>query len=126
MRFEVAAALLLAGAGTLAHAQNYPDRPIRLIVPYPPGSSSNDILGRALATRLSTVLGQQVVVDNRPGAGSTIGADNVAKSPADGYSLLTISNTHYVSAAIYKKLPYDSVTDFSPITQVTKIGRAHV
>ena len=63
MRFEVAAALLLAGAGTLAHAQNYPDRPIRLIVPYPPGSSSNDILGRALATRLSTVLGQQVVVE---------------------------------------------------------------
>jgi tripartite-type tricarboxylate transporter receptor subunit TctC len=75
--------------------------------------------GRILTQKMSEALGQQVVVDNRPGAGSTIGADQVAKAPADGYTLLTISNTHFVSAALYKKLPYDSVADFAPVTQVT-------
>ena len=69
--------------------------------------------------KLSEALGQQVVVDNRPGAGSTIGADQVAKAPTDGYTLLMISNTHFVSAALYKKLPYDSLNDFAPVTQVT-------
>src|SRR3954467_2361579 len=99
-------------------AQNYPNRPVRLVVPFSAGGAA-DVPGRILTQKLTEALGQQVVVDNRPGAGSTIGADNVAKSPPDGYSLLTISNTHYVSAALYKKLPYDSVSDFSPITQVT-------
>ena len=75
--------------------------------------------GRILTQKLSEAVGHQVVVDNRPGAGSTIGADQVAKALPDGYTLLMISNTHFVSAALYKKLPYDSLTDFAPVTQVT-------
>ena len=101
-----------------AEAQNYPVRPIRLVVPFSPGGAA-DVPGRFLTQKLSEALGQQVVVDNRPGAGSTIGADQVAKAPADGYTLLMISNTHFVSAALYKKLPYDSLNDYAPVTQVT-------
>jgi tripartite-type tricarboxylate transporter receptor subunit TctC len=110
-----------AAAAALAHpvcAQNYPNRPIRFVVPFSAGGAA-DVPGRILTQKLTEALGQQVVVDNRPGAGSTIGADNVAKAPPDGYTLLTISNTHFVSAALYKKLPYDSVADFAPVTQVT-------
>ena len=99
-------------------AQNYPNRPVKLVVPFSPGGAA-DVPGRILTQKMSEALGQQVVVDNRPGAGSTIGADNVAKAPPDGYTLLTISNTHFVSAALYKKLPYDSLNDFAPVTQVT-------
>jgi tripartite-type tricarboxylate transporter receptor subunit TctC len=99
-------------------AQNYPNRPIRFVVPFSPGGAA-DVPGRILTQKLTDALGHQVVVDNRPGAGSTIGADQVAKAPPDGYTLLTISNTHFVSAALYKKLPYDSVADFAPVTQVT-------
>src|SRR5213080_1222997 len=109
------AAALAVGFFQTALAQNYPNRPVRLVVPFSAGGAA-DVPGRILTQKLTEALGQQVVVDNRPGAGSTIGADNVAKSPPDGYSLLTISNTHFVSAALYKKLPYDSVSDFSPIT----------
>ena len=99
-------------------AQNYPSRPIRLVVPFSPGGAA-DVPGRILTQKMSEALGQQVVVDNRPGAGSTIGADQVAKALPDGYTLLTISNTHFVSAALYKKLPYDSLNDYAPVTQVT-------
>jgi tripartite-type tricarboxylate transporter receptor subunit TctC len=111
----------LAAAASLTQpvsAQNYPNHPVRLVVPFSAGGAA-DVPGRILSQKLTEALGQQVVIDNRPGAGSTIGADNVAKAPPDGYSLLTISNTHFVSAALYKKLPYDSVADFAPITQVT-------
>ncbi|MGZ8202395.1 MAG: tripartite tricarboxylate transporter substrate binding protein, partial [Burkholderiales bacterium] len=78
-----------------------------------------DVPGRILSNRLSEALGQQVVIDNRPGAGSTIGAEAAAKSPPDGYTLFMISNTHFVSAALHKKLNYDSLNDFTPITQIT-------
>ena len=105
-------------AAPWAEAQNYPSRPIRLVVPFSPGGAA-DVPGRILTQKMSEALGQQVVVDNRPGAGSTIGADQVAKAPADGYTLLMISNTHFVSAALYKKLPYDSLNDYAPVTQVT-------
>src|ERR1700741_916562 len=74
--------------GGSAAAAAYPSRPIRLVVPYPPGASTNDIPGRALAIRLGPALGQQVVVDNRPGAAGTIGSELVAKAPPDGYTLL--------------------------------------
>jgi tripartite-type tricarboxylate transporter receptor subunit TctC len=113
-------ALLVAAAIVAPHAgaQSYPNRPVRLVVPFSPGGAA-DVPGRILTQKLSEALGQQVVVDNRPGAGSTIGADQVAKAPPDGYTLLTMSNTHFVSAALYKKLPYDSVADFAPVTQVT-------
>jgi tripartite-type tricarboxylate transporter receptor subunit TctC len=101
-----------------AYAQNYPVRPVRLVVPFSAGGAA-DVPGRILTQKLSETLGHQVVVDNRPGAGSTIGAELVAKAPPDGYTLLMISNTHFVSAALYKKLAYDAVNDYSPETQVT-------
>lgn len=113
----VFAAASLAGCFSAA-AQNFPLRPIRVVVPFSPGGAA-DVPGRILTQRMTEVLGQQVVVDNRPGAGSTIGAESVAKAAPDGYSLLMISNTHFVSAALYKKLAYDSVSDFAPVTQVT-------
>ena len=114
----VLAALAVAGAASELYAQGYPVRPIRLIVPFSAGGAA-DVPGRFVTQKLSEALGQQVVVDNRPGAGSTIGAEQVAKAPPDGYTLLLTSNTHFVSAALYKKLPYDSIADFAPVTQVT-------
>ncbi len=114
--------LLAAMAGvsltSLPHAQNYPNRPVRLVVPFSAGGAA-DVPGRILTQKLSEALGHQVVVDNRPGAGSTIGAEQVAKAPPDGYTLLMISNTHFVSAALYKKLAYDALSDYAPVTQVT-------
>lgn len=97
-------------------AQNYPLRPVRMIVPFSPGGAA-DVPGRILMSRLSESLGQQVIVDNRPGAGSTIGAEIVAKALADGYTLLMISNTHLIGAAIYKTLKYDATGDFTPVLQ---------
>jgi tripartite-type tricarboxylate transporter receptor subunit TctC len=112
--------LTIASCAVAAAAaeQAFPNRPVRLVVPFSAGGAA-DVPGRILTQKMSEALGQQVVVDNRPGAGSTIGAESVAKAPPDGYTLLMISNTHYVSAALYKKLSYDSVTDFAPVTQVT-------
>ena len=114
--------LLAAMAGvsltSLLHAQNYPNRPVRLVVPFSAGGAA-DVPGRILTQKLSEALGHQVVVDNRPGAGSTIGAEQAAKAPPDGYPLLMISNTHFVSAALYKKLAYDALNDYAPVTQVT-------
>ena len=118
MRAALVAVAATASLGQPVSAQNYPNRPIRFVVPFSPGGAA-DVPGRILTQKLTESLGHQVVVDNRPGAGSTIGADQVAKAPPDGYTLLTISNTHFVSAALYKKLPYDSVADFAPVTQVT-------
>jgi tripartite-type tricarboxylate transporter receptor subunit TctC len=118
MRAALVAVAATASLGQPVSAQNYPNRPIRFVVPFSPGGAA-DVPGRILTQKLTESLGHQVVVDNRPGAGSTIGADQVAKAPPDGYTLLTISNTHFVSAALYKKLPYDSVVDFAPVTQVT-------
>jgi tripartite-type tricarboxylate transporter receptor subunit TctC len=106
-------------------AQNYPNRPIRLVVPFSPGGAA-DVPGRILTQKMSEALGQQVVVDNRPGAGSTLGADQVAKAPPDGYTLLMISNTHFVSAALYRKLAYDSLNDYAPVTQVTSAPNVFV
>jgi tripartite-type tricarboxylate transporter receptor subunit TctC len=115
---EVLAAGAVLVLACPAQAQNYPVRPVRLVIPFSAGGAA-DVPGRMLTQKLSEALGQQVVVDNRPGAGSTIGAEHVAKAPPDGYALLMISNTHFVSAALYKKLAYDPVNDYSPVTQVT-------
>jgi tripartite-type tricarboxylate transporter receptor subunit TctC len=101
-----------------ANAQPYPARPVRLIVPFSAGGAA-DVPGRILAQRMTEVLGQQVVVENRPGAGSAIGAEAAARAAPDGYTLLMISNTHFVTAALHKKLAYDPLNDYSPITQVT-------
>jgi tripartite-type tricarboxylate transporter receptor subunit TctC len=101
-----------------AGAQAYPARPIRLIVPFSAGGAA-DVPGRILAQRMTEVLGQQVIVENRPGAGSSIGAEAAARAAPDGYTLLMISNTHFVTAALHPKLTYDPLNDYTPITQVT-------
>lgn len=105
-------AILAADAG----AQAYPVKPIRLIIPFSAGGAA-DVPGRILTPRLAEVIGQPVIVDNRPGVGSAIGAEAVAKAPADGYTLLMISNTHFVTAALHAKLAYDALNDFTPVTQ---------
>src|SRR5687768_3625040 len=110
------AALLLASAGvTPAYAQRYPDRPIRIVVPFSPGGAV-DGPTRAIAHELSKQLKQQVIIENKPGAGATIGSDIVAKSPADGYTLLLASQTNAISATLYKKLPFEPIEDFEPIS----------
>jgi tripartite-type tricarboxylate transporter receptor subunit TctC len=96
------------------HAQNYPVRPVRMIVPFSPGGAT-DVPARILAQRLSEAFGHQIVIDNRPGAGGVLGADAVAKAPPDGYTLLLTATTHVISASLYKKLPYDAISDFAPV-----------
>jgi tripartite-type tricarboxylate transporter receptor subunit TctC len=99
------------------YAQNYPARPIRMIVPFSPGGAT-DVPARIVAQRLSEALGQQVIIDNRPGAGSMLGAEVVAKANPDGYTLLLTATTHVISASLYKKVPYDAVRDFAPVMLV--------
>jgi len=98
-------------------AQGWPSRPIRMVVPLSPGGFA-DVPGRILAARLSSLLGYNVFVENRPGAGGTIGADFVAKSAPDGYTLLFTGTPHVISAWVYKKLPYDPLKDFEPVALV--------
>ena len=104
-----------------AHAQSprYPSKPVRMVVGFPAGGPS-DILGRLVAQKLTEALGQQTVVDNRPGASGIIGAEHVAKSAPDGYTLLTIPATHAVSPSIYKKVPFDSVRDFTMVALIAE------
>jgi tripartite-type tricarboxylate transporter receptor subunit TctC len=106
--------LLLAVLAAAAVAQPYPSRPVRLIIPFPPGGS-NDIVGRMAAAQLGERLGQPVVVDNRSGAGGTIGTEVAAKSPPDGHTLLLISTAYAFNTSIYKNLPYDPVGSFVPV-----------
>ncbi len=112
----LAMALGLGVTAIDAESQDYPTRPVRLVVPYSAGGNA-DVPVRMLAAKLSEAMGKQFVVENRPGAGSTIGADLVAKAASDGYTLILLSNTHFVSASLYKKLPYDPVKDFTPVLQ---------
>ena len=100
-------------------ADAYPQRPVRLIVPYPPGGAG-DIVGRMLAVRLTEALGQQVVVDNRGGGGQLIATELAAKAPPDGHTLFLASATHGINPGLRKKLPYNSIKDFSPITLVAE------
>lgn len=117
------AALTLAGA---AQAQgNFPDKPIRIVVPFAAGGGT-DNWARVFATRLSARLGQPVVVENKPGAGTQLGATTVAKAPADGYTLLFTSTTHIQQAALSTNLPYDTVRDFAPIGQLGTTGLVFV
>ena len=113
------AALILA-AGTKA-TEPFPTRPIRLIVPYPAGGGT-DIVGRVLGQKLHESLGQPIVVDNRGGAGGTIGTGLVAKSAPDGYTLLLVPTSHVINPSIYAKLPYDTERDFAPITMVASVA----
>ena len=107
--------LVLAVSTALAQAQNWPAQPIRLIVPFTPGTGM-DTIARTVSPKLSERLGQQVVVQNMPGASGNIGADAVAKAGADGYTLLMGANTMLMAAQLYKQVPFDPVRDFAPVT----------
>jgi tripartite-type tricarboxylate transporter receptor subunit TctC len=111
------ASALLAMHGGAADAQSYPSKPIRVIVPYAPGGAT-DVVFRLLAPRLTEILGQQVVVDNRPGASSTIGLDIVAKSPPDGHTIGANNIAYGANPALYRKMPFDSEKDLAPVTLV--------
>jgi tripartite-type tricarboxylate transporter receptor subunit TctC len=114
------ACLLLMLAGRLATAQEWPAKPITLVVPFAAGGTT-DLVGRPLAQSLAARLGQSVIVDNRAGAGGTIGAGIVAKSPADGYTLFLATIAHTIAPGMYRNLPYDFVRDFDPITVIAEV-----
>jgi tripartite-type tricarboxylate transporter receptor subunit TctC len=114
----ITVAVLMVLAGADAAAQAYPTRPVRLVVPFPPGGAT-DTFSRATAAELTKSLGQQVIVENRPGAGTTIGADVVAKAPPDGHTLFfTDLSTHTITTSLYAKLPYHPLRDFAPVAPV--------
>jgi len=117
----MAAALSVVCAGVVHAQSDYPNRPIRLLVPFPPGGTS-DVVGRIFAEGLSKAIGQPVVVENRGGAGGTIGARALADAASDGYTLMIgTSSTHGTNSAVYKNLAYDAVRDFTPITQIISV-----
>ena len=121
LRFRlVAGAVLTALAASLSvpvAAQTYPSKPVRLIVPFAPGGFT-DVVARILGQRLSVSMGQQFIIENKAGAGSTIGTDFVAKAAPDGYTLVMISTTHVISPWIYKSMPYDPIKSFVPVTKL--------
>jgi tripartite-type tricarboxylate transporter receptor subunit TctC len=105
------AVLVLAGSAARAE---YPEKTVRIVVPYPPGGF-NDTLGRIVAQKLTEAWGQPAVIENRPGGGTLIGTDSVAKAPPDGYTLLVVAFPFAVNPSLYAKLPYDTVKDFAPL-----------
>ena len=118
--YRVMVAVMLAGASAFAGAQAYPTKPIRLIVPYPAGGGS-DLLARPLAQSLTETFGQQVIVENRGGAGGNLGMELVAKSPPDGYTLvLGLTAQYAVNPSLYSNLPYDPVKDFAPVALLVR------
>jgi tripartite-type tricarboxylate transporter receptor subunit TctC len=121
-RRSLLAAALAAAAAPAVRAQSaWPTKPVRIVVPFA-AAGTTDILARALAPELQRVFGQPFVVDNKPGAGGNLGADNVAKSPPDGYSLLMGTvGTHAINPSLYPKMPYDHVKDFVPVTLVAGV-----
>jgi tripartite-type tricarboxylate transporter receptor subunit TctC len=115
-RMKLLMATLAALPCAAAFAQDYPSRPVRMVVPWPPGGVT-DVIARGLAASLGDSLGQQVVIDNRPGAAGTLGVGIVAKAPADGYTvMLTDVPSHAISATLYKSLPYDPLKDVEPLS----------
>jgi tripartite-type tricarboxylate transporter receptor subunit TctC len=116
------AAIIWLVSGTVG-AQTYPVKPVRMVVPFVPGGNT-DIIARIVAPEMSKALGQQLVIENRGGAGSTIGTEVVARAPADGYTLLMVSAAHVINPAMIKKLPYDSIKDFAPISIVADVPTA--
>ena len=113
------ACALFACSSALAQASGgYPNKPIKLVVPYPPGGPT-DIVARVVAQKLSEQLGQSIIIDNRPGAGANLGAEAVARSPADGYTLMVATTAHAINPALFSKLNYSITKDFAPISQLT-------
>ncbi len=106
-----------AGVMSASHAQTFPVKPLRIISPYPPGGG-NDTLARIIAPKLGESLRQNVLVDNRPGANTIIGAEVLARSAPDGYTLILLPNVHAINPSLYAKLPYDPIRDFAPISLV--------
>lgn len=121
----ICAAVLMGAFAAAAHAQTYPAKTVRMIVPFAPGGNT-DIIARVFAPKMAEALGQQVIIDNRGGAGSTIGTEIAAKSPPDGYTLLMVSAAHTINPAMVKKLPYDSIRDFTPISVIADVPTAFV
>jgi tripartite-type tricarboxylate transporter receptor subunit TctC len=116
--FKIACVVLLAGAAGIANAQAYPTRPIRFIAPYVPGGGV-DFVARVIAAKLSETIGQQVIVENRPGGGTNIGSELVARAAPDGYTLLVGGVPNTVNMIFFKKLPYHVERDFAPVSQTT-------
>lgn len=129
LRYRVGSLLLFAVIPALgaanAQAQAYPARPVRMIVPFVPGGNT-DIIARVYAQKMGEFLGQQVIIDNRGGAGGTIGTELASKAPPDGYTILMVSAGHTINPAMAKKLPYDSVKDFAPIGVIADVPTAFV
>jgi tripartite-type tricarboxylate transporter receptor subunit TctC len=119
MRFRIFFLALLCAASLPVAAQTYPDRPVRIIVPFPPGGGT-DIIARLVARRLTDAFGQSVVVENRPGAGGTVGADAAAKSPPNGYTLLVVSASYAVNPSLYK-MPFDPLADLVPVSLIASV-----
>ncbi len=115
-RFFLGSLLALAAAGASAQGA-YPNRPVKIIVPFGAGGFT-DVVARIVGQKLGAAMGGSFVIENKPGAGSTIGADLVAKSAPDGYTLVMISSTHTISPSIYKSLPYDPIKSFTPISKL--------
>jgi tripartite-type tricarboxylate transporter receptor subunit TctC len=118
MRISLVALLLLAAlGGENACAESYPSRPVRIVVPFAAGGAL-DVLARLIGGKLSDAMGQPVIVENRAGAGGNLGADAVAKSPPDGYTILLTTNGLAIAPALYRKLPFDPAQDVTPVTQI--------
>ena len=110
---------LLATGALAVHVQAYPWKPIHVIVPFAPGGFT-DVVARILQQQLALAVGQPVVIENKPGAGSTIGADAVAKAKPDGYTIAMVSSTHVIAPALYKAMPYDAIGDFAPVMKIAE------
>ncbi len=117
-KYLIAAGLLLCAS--LAHAQAYPSKPVRMILAFPPGGPT-DIVARVLAQKLTEQLGQQVVVDNKPGAGGNIGAELAARAPNDGYTIFYNTSAIVIGPALYSKVSYDTLKDFVPVALTAAI-----
>jgi len=115
---QFAALIALTAAAAIAPAQQYPARPIRFLVPFGPGGVG-DITARVVAQKMSVSMGQQVIIDNRPGAGGIVASEIVARAAPDGYTLLLLNNAHAVSMSLFKSLPYDTLRDFAPISSIS-------
>jgi len=119
MKRMILCAIALLAIALQAHAQSYPTRPIRIVVPFGPGGFT-DVAARILQKELAPAIGQPIVIENKPGAGSTIGTTDVARSAPDGYSLVMISTTHVISPHLYKQMPYDPIKDFTPVMKLAE------
>lgn len=120
LQLALVSALLAACAGSSLAQSAWPTKQIRMVIPYPPGGPT-DILGRIVAQQLSVNLGQPVVVENKPGASGMIGADQVAKAPPDGYTLLVNASIHVINPSLYKKPAYDAIRDFVPVSLIADV-----